>query len=296
MQNSCSVTQSFPLNRLATELRIKIWSFAFPEPAWIIQVPHPTKLAKFTYTRPVPAILQVCKEARDEYIDTDAVELQALVKERRKRHPVYKLCLAKDGESPVYFSYELDTFCGLRYSDETLQENGEVCLQIRVDQTCAIRKLDICHFLQHLALEYTPRVQSRLHEGDNEASVLRALFPALKTLTYVASACIAFPRVLPVAPIVAFPAPPEMDPALSMRINCRGCRIPLLQGLKRIDSDFRWEVENGWGLKMVVVRSAEGVVGGERVGRDMVRENRYTRQESSILQDYFIEKGWEGMW
>jgi hypothetical protein len=140
MQSSSSVTQFCPFNRLPTELRMKIWSFAVPEPAWIIQVPHTTKWACFTYTRPVPAILQVCRESRDEYLDTGAIELQALMRGRRKRHPVYKLCFAKVRESPVYFSYEIDTFCGLRYSAEALQDMGDVCLQTRVDQTCPLQE------------------------------------------------------------------------------------------------------------------------------------------------------------
>jgi hypothetical protein len=121
----------FRFDKLPIELRLKIWGMAAPEPAFIVQVPRGKAGKGYTYTRAVPAVLHACRESRNEYLDPGLSECQESVNRRRKVHPVYKLSFhSSDGsrEAPVYFSSDIDTFCGLPENpqESSLQEMIEV--------------------------------------------------------------------------------------------------------------------------------------------------------------------------
>ncbi|KAH8753213.1 hypothetical protein BGZ57DRAFT_1009688 [Hyaloscypha finlandica] len=87
---------SFP--KLSTELRLKIWGFAAPEPQIITQLKS-TKPKK-THCCRVPAVLRACRESRYEYLADAKSPIS------KRDHQTYHLVYVK---YPVYFSFEIDT-------------------------------------------------------------------------------------------------------------------------------------------------------------------------------------------
>ncbi|KAG9232481.1 hypothetical protein BJ875DRAFT_443108 [Amylocarpus encephaloides] len=108
---------------LSTDLRRRIWGFTPLEPTWIIQC---RKTGFFTHTRKVPAVLQVCRESRDEFLDAGEPDGAASALVRQKRNPVYRLLefAARDSCKPTYNSYEIDTFCGYQNIHEFKEESA----------------------------------------------------------------------------------------------------------------------------------------------------------------------------
>ncbi|KAF8857811.1 hypothetical protein BDZ45DRAFT_802998 [Acephala macrosclerotiorum] len=71
VSKSVPATEFVLFPKLPTEIRLLIWGFVTPEPAFVVESPSRSRLkrnSQFAYTRPNPAILQVCREARYEWL------------------------------------------------------------------------------------------------------------------------------------------------------------------------------------------------------------------------------------
>ncbi|CAG8973695.1 hypothetical protein HYALB_00006966 [Hymenoscyphus albidus] len=119
--NLSVASSSLPLTKftlfpeLPTEIQLRIWGFASPPAYYLVCkdnhtcIPTPTLKRLYYYNRPVPAVLQVCQQSREEFLHQDGVQ---------KDHPTYKLCRnIVNGQSarPVYISMEQDIVQALRF-------------------------------------------------------------------------------------------------------------------------------------------------------------------------------------
>ncbi|CAG8957759.1 hypothetical protein HYFRA_00000097 [Hymenoscyphus fraxineus] len=101
---------------LPTEIQLRIWGFASPPAYYLVckdnhtWIPTPTLKRLYYYSRPVPAVLQVCQQSREEFLHQDGVQ---------KDHPTYKLyhnIVNCQSARPVYISMEQDIVQALRVS------------------------------------------------------------------------------------------------------------------------------------------------------------------------------------
>lgn len=87
--------------KLPIEIRFKIWGYVEPEPCVI--EPKGTRRDKYaTYSRKVPALLQVCRETRAEYLAKPGVT---------KNHITFTLCRGMSKwpwETAIYVALEHD--------------------------------------------------------------------------------------------------------------------------------------------------------------------------------------------
>ncbi|CZR67579.1 uncharacterized protein PAC_17478 [Phialocephala subalpina] len=147
--------------KLPIELRIIIWGFATLEPAWAVQVSSTNIKRRLHYIRPVPAILQVCQESRQEFLAADSNDKKTL-QSRQPDHPVYTLHTSggrtRNNNRGFYMSTEIDTFWVLQRED--------------------IGKVSVAQRLKHLAVRYEWSTLDRTY-----FKRLSAKLPMLETLT-----------------------------------------------------------------------------------------------------------------
>ncbi|PVH79490.1 hypothetical protein DL98DRAFT_589359 [Cadophora sp. DSE1049] len=67
--NNLKTFTLFP--KLSSELRLKVWEYCGPEPSRITAIP--TTIGRVNMKWTVPAVLQVCKESRHEFLARDGV-------------------------------------------------------------------------------------------------------------------------------------------------------------------------------------------------------------------------------
>jgi hypothetical protein len=163
---------------LPLEVRMKIWGYAAPEPYTVVQRESRTSRYRYTFSRPVPALLHACRESRYEYLEIDDDD-GAPLERRRREHPVYKLSFnGRTRRSPVYFSTDIDTFWGMKgpgleplLVPEALPTGGTIYL---ANPFSGIAELDIARDLKRLTVELDMRIMEVLLS-----------FPKLETLTLV---------------------------------------------------------------------------------------------------------------
>lgn len=175
--------------KLPIELRIIIWGFETPEPAYVTQVMSKSKSIKrrLHYIHSVPAVLQVCQESRNKFLAA-APKDQSLQRQQRG-HPVYKIYSSggrtrNETGRGFYMSAEVDTFWGMERED--------------------IRKVSVARELKHLAIRY----QSASLE------IFKRLFaklPELETLTVL----LPISRIIVTHSFPKFTLEPEIDGELN---------------------------------------------------------------------------------
>jgi hypothetical protein len=176
-----SASQKFTLfGKLPTEIRLKIWGFATPDPCVVVQRESHTSKYCFTFNRPVPAVLHACKESRSEFLEPDDPSTDVSLASRRREHPVYKLCFRAERlrTCPVFFSADVDTFWGMDYK---ARDTGPYRVQPFWKSQClGITCLVVASNLKHLA--------TTLHDLPNiDSEFFNSWLPKLETLTILLS-------------------------------------------------------------------------------------------------------------
>jgi hypothetical protein len=100
-------------SELPLELRLKIWGMYEPQPFIVAHkykpdgTPRRKDLRNVIVQRPVPIILQICKEARQEWLVDNAHNSEAAIK--KVNHPQYQRIEFKKQVQPIYFCPEIDS-------------------------------------------------------------------------------------------------------------------------------------------------------------------------------------------
>lgn len=161
--------------KLPLELRLMIWAMAEPTPAIVAQRKSGIEGRAYYYLRSggVPAVLHVCQESRQEYleIETNDKVIKAEIEYRRRKHPIYKLCFRTHNKlSPgVYFSVDVDTFWPATKGRSRARER-------------AVLELSNAGSLKYLAI--TASLYKDL--GGSRLIDVISLFPSLETMTILA--------------------------------------------------------------------------------------------------------------
>jgi len=185
-ESSAVATAFHNFKKLPLELRLKIWGYAAPEPVAVIQRISEKNNTRFTYRRKPPAVLHVCKESRQEYLDTDEGPESASTARRRKEHPVYRLFFsaARTRCSAALFSVDVDMFYGREYAGTNRADWKSPTWHSIRHGWGGISELDIAKYLKHLVLK-TPGLYC-----PDFGQYFRERFPKLETLT------ILFPQIM----------------------------------------------------------------------------------------------------
>jgi hypothetical protein len=105
---------------------LKIWGFGAPDPYLVAQEEFLNFKYRFSYNRPVPAVLHACRESRQEFLESDDTSADGPPAIRRRDHPVYNISFhrEKHSSSPIFFS-AIDSFWGYQYSTVPLMEDTD---------------------------------------------------------------------------------------------------------------------------------------------------------------------------
>lgn len=200
-------------SKLPLELRLLVWSFATPEPAIIVQRKSRVKGRRFFFDRPVPAILQACRESRNEFIEIEPdkrnkelrLAQQASLNRRRREHPVYKLYFRNKSKMSggAYFSAAIDALFGMGYEMQERKNAGISRFIHSRSPYLGVTELDVARTLKHLVL-----IQSGPNLNRHDFKALTDSFPCLETFTILIQDYWVNPH--PAHP-VPFPYAPEIN-------------------------------------------------------------------------------------
>ena len=92
---------------LPTELRLKIWQLAAPEPSVIFSAENECiRYTTLNNERTFLAVIQTCREARGQLIYTVSPSESA---SSSRANPKYKACRFPPSSENVFFSFDVDT-------------------------------------------------------------------------------------------------------------------------------------------------------------------------------------------
>jgi hypothetical protein len=160
---------------LTFKYRLKIWGFAAPDPYIVVQRHFIGAKHSYSYIRPVPAVLHVCKESRLEFLEAEDTTINKSSVRRRQDHPVYKLSFrGRLRSSPVFFS-NVDIFWGTQYSVVPYRRGSPYGW---AQYYSGIASLDIAKSLRHLVVINHARDIA-------DTNFFHKAFPKLETLTFL---------------------------------------------------------------------------------------------------------------